>query len=203
MRILNFLRNDLKISSSDSGCCKEFIIRYPRENGKCTNLGAYIVNSILCSSSVIVKIDTSLCFAAKADIKILSERLRSLLKSIPIDFQYRIVKSAVSGQNPLGKLFQFSNKNGSSELIVFELPIKFVHKDLLDIILNLGCEIFVPFENSSNTSVIQEIFNGHYDDNEDRFDRFKFVMFLSNYLEQAALRTKHLSLKDVESICNY
>lgn len=197
---MGLLNSSLKIESLKADAAELFIIRYPRKNGKVVLLGKDILCNILKSNIVTVDVDTSLSFLNTKKVSKFTRELKNLLQKNDIRFDYRVLESNSSGGG-ISQLFKFNKKQKDREIITFKLPQHFNNSDLFDIMLGIGCEIFVAIE--FNDDIVQEIFNCHFQDQEVRYSTFKYVLFLNNYLDQAALRTKLLNLRDVQKLCEF
>ena len=197
---MGLLNSSLKIESLKADQTELFIIRYPKKNGKVILLGKDILRNILRNSIITVNVDTSLSFLNTKKISKFTHELKNLLQKNDMRFDYRVLESNSSGGG-ISQLFKFNKKQSDREIITFNLPPHFNNSDLFDIMLGIGCEIFVPIEYRDD--IVQEIFNCHFQDQEVRYSTFKYVLFLNNYLDQAALRTKLLNLEDVQKICEF
>lgn len=203
MGLLNFLNKDLKIHVQNKGPVKEFIINYPVKNGKFIEIGPSILWNVLKEGSIIIQIDTSLCFTDKVDSKTLIKKIKSRLNDLSLNFEYRIYKKDDTSRNPLSKLFEMSRKKSSQETLVFQLPQGFDDTMLLDDMLKLECHVFFTVENDDNPMLVQRVLNGHFDDDEERYENFRFVLFINSVISQAVIRTTHLDSKDIEKLCRH
>ena len=48
--------------------------------------------------------------------------------------------------------------------------------------------------------IVDDVFNFNFQDTQKKYDTFEYVLFISDLIGQAALRTKKLDLKHVEDI---
>jgi hypothetical protein len=196
---MGLLNSDVKIHETLENSVKVFIISYPRKNSKQVLIGMDIVRNILKDNNIIVNVDNSLSFLKKDETAETVDKLREALKQAGIPFEYRVSESQASNTGVLGRLFSLPKKNNERELFTFKLDSRFFDENLFDILLQLGCEIYVPFE--FKEEIVQEVFNRYFHEQSKRFSTFKYVIFVSDYLSQAALRTKALNIEDVQKLC--
>jgi hypothetical protein len=195
---MGLLNSGFRVNESVENSVSLFVIGYPRKKGKPAPLGPDIIKNILKSGNVIVDVDNTLSLMDKAaTVKILN-KLKDALNTANIQFEHRVTEAEVSNPGLLTKLFSMPKKTGNREFFTFELDSRFNDENLLNIMVNIGCEIFVPFEFSEG--LVQEVFNGNFQDRGKRFSAFKYVIFISDYLGQAALRTKTIKMEDVQNL---
>jgi hypothetical protein len=196
---MGFINSSVKIHESVDNSVNLFVIGYPRNKNKSTPLGVEIIKNILEDSSVIVNIDNTLSLMDKASTNQMLNKLKDHLNEANIPFEYRVTEYEAPNSGILGKLFSISKKTGNRELFTFKLESNFADENLFSIMVTIGCEIYVPLE--SGDELVQEVFNGYFKDQNMRFSTFKYVIFISDFLGQAALRTKTLKLEDVQKLC--
>lgn len=196
---MGFINNDVRIHESVENSVNLFVIGYPRKKGKPIPLGPNIIKNILESSDIIVNMDNTLSLVNKTSTDQMLNKLKDSLKAADIPFEYRVTEYEAPNQNVLAKLFSMPKKAGNREFFTFKLNNRFTDENVFNIMVSLGCEIFVPFE--FRDELVQEIFNGIFKDLNKRYSSFKYTIFISDFLGQAALRTKTLKLEDVQKLC--
>ena len=199
--MFSFLNSALKIKKQYNDSISEFIISYPRKNGNYISLGKDIITNVLKDNDIIVHINTSLCFSTMINITEVVKELKSALRYEDIIFHSRVIKGS-GNSNSLGSLFQMSKKKSTYELVTFKLPRYFNNEKLLDTILKVGCEIYVPTIEQFDEGIILQVFNHNFDEDEveDKFLLFKYILYINNFVEQAVIRTKVIDLSDVEKL---
>jgi len=202
MGLKDLFHSDLKIIVSKKGNVKEYIISYPQNKGNFENFSPTLFQNVVEMHNIIVNINTELSFSNKTDPQDLISSLRLSLASLGIPYEYRSFKSA-SAKSPFEKLFGFVKREHSEDIITFALPKGFSDSNVINLILSLGCEIFVPFEEEECQDYVYKVFNSHYENPEDRYSTFKFVLFISDFVQQSVIRTTVLELEDVEKIVKH
>jgi hypothetical protein len=177
-----------------------FVIAYPRKSGKPVSIGMDILANILKESNAIISMDSSLSFLGKVDVGQATRHLKSVLQGLDIPFSYRVLQGSSSGASGiLGQLLGFGKKQADRDIITFELPKDYFDYDLFDAILKLGCEVYVPFE--PKTELVERVFNCQFKEDDEKYSTFKYVIYINDFLGQAALRTKALTTDDVKKLC--
>lgn len=187
------------IRESVENTTKLFVISFPRKSRKPVLLGIDILNNILKDNDVIIYIDTFLSFMDKTKAAETISKLKDELSNEGIKFEYKTVQTPSKTLGTLGKLFGFSKRIDNRETIVFAIKRHSYNENLFSKILDLGCEMYIPESLSDN--IVQEISEGVYQNDEKKYSSFKYVIFISDYLGQAALRSKNLNLEDVQNLC--
>ncbi|WP_094546199.1 hypothetical protein [Petroclostridium xylanilyticum] len=203
MGLLDFLNSELKINTSINDSIKNFTIIYPKKKGSIVPIGVNILQNILKYDSIIVHIDTSLCFNTQLEVKNSIDQFRNTLSALAIDFEYRTFKASNAGPNILGIPLQSEKRQEVHQIITFGLKQHFDDKDFLTPLLQIGCQIYVPYEQQFDPKLIQRVFNGHFQEEHDKVSTFKYVLFINDFIGQTVIKTKSLELKDIEEICAY
>lgn len=187
---------NIKIRYSCKNGVGKYVITYSSKNKK---LGAHILKKILESSSAVINIDTSLSFMDKKQFKDYINTLKNSLESHKVNYYNRTITSSRSDMSALAQFLLYGKTKGDREIITFELNKDFNDDSLIELIVKPGCEVFVS--ESLSSEIIQDVFNSNYQDEERRFDVFKYVIYINDYVDQAALYTKTLGIEDVKKIC--
>jgi hypothetical protein len=163
-------------------------------------MGSTILQNILDKRDAIIHIDTSMSFLSIKEVGKAFEQLKQLLQAKEVPFQHKVAKSVKPRQGILGFLI---NRGGGEELddiLTFKVPAGYKCHELADALLPLGCEVFVPSSGNCSDDIAEGVFDLQYQDADKRYSTFEFVLFISNVLEQAVLRTRTLEITDVQKI---
>lgn len=198
MGLFDFGNRDVKISAEDTGNVTKFIIEYPKKNWDYVDIGQAIIRNILKENSVIIHIDTSLCFEQNSKAKCLLKQIMVELRDFSIEYEHRTYKGT-HVQSGLGGLLQIGSKPVNYEILTFELSDDNMNSELLDKLICLGCQVFVPREGRTASSLVHDLFEGYFEDNEIRYEVFSFVLYLSSTVKHAALYTTTMSMDDVKN----
>ena len=201
MGLLDFLNSKLRIRTAADGSIKKYTIFYPQKKGGTIAIGMDILRNILQDHAIIVHIDTSLFFLKPSETDHYTYKIKNMLSALGINFEYRIFKADHAHKGVLGSLNLFDKKQIDHQIITFALQQQCRHQDLLESLLEVGCQIYVPYENQYNTELVYRVFNAHFHEEHDRFSIFKCVLFINDWIGQTVLQTKSLTLNDVEKIC--
>lgn len=196
---MGLVNSDLKISSYIDNSIKVFIITYPKKNGSIMMLGKDILHNILTEESIIINVDTSLSFQDTPQVSKSSIDLKSLLQDNDVSFDYRVTEPNPVEGGFLSKFLDINKKPRKREILTFELQQHFDNADIFDALLNMGCQVFAPVNHKDD--IARDIFYCNFEDERERYSAFKFVLYINNFLGQAALRTKLLDMEDVQKIC--
>lgn len=195
---MSLLNSGIKIRSAKSDGYTKYIIEYPRKKGVPVNISLGILKNIIRESNVIIHIDSVLSFLGTNTSKTQIKQLRNLLRDEGIYFDFRAAK--LGGRGGLAG-FLLGRKPESQEIVTFALKKGFDDERILKLILDIGCKVYIPITDNPNDELVSKVFNGHFEDDDERFDVFKYLIYINNVIDQAAVDTRELTLSDVENIC--
>lgn len=174
----------------------KYIIEYPKNKGNFIDISIEIFKSILDKNDVVIQVDSVLTFLNMNEIKESMKSLRDVLNEKNIYLNYRAYKYEEK-KSFLG--FLIGNKLAIREVITFKLSKSFYDEELLKLILKIGCMIYVPKDKDKSSDFVDSISNGYYEDDNERLNNFKFIMYINSYVDRASIETK---ISDIEEIKN-
>lgn len=197
MSLLDLFSSEIKIRSIKNEPCIKYIIEYPKKKGAPVDISMDIFKNVLKDSGPVILVDSALSFlsanAARESIK----SLRNILRNKDIYFDFRAAKS--EEKSGLAGLL-FGKKSGSKEMLAFKLAKGFDDDEIVKSILNIGCMVYVPIVESEGYELVDQVFNGYFEDDEDRFSTFKFIMYINSSIDRASIDTRNLDVEDIKKL---
>lgn len=195
MPVNDLLYNKLKIYKDKSKEYK-YIIEYPKNKGNSIDISMELFKSILDKNDVVIQVDSVLTFLDMNNIKESIKSLRDILNEKNIYLNYRAYKYEEK-KSFLG--FLIGNKLAIKEVLSFKLSKSFCDEEILKLLLKIGCMVYVPKDKDKANDFVDSISNGYYEDDNERLNDFKFIMYINSYVDRASIETK---ISDIEEIKN-
>lgn len=196
--MFGFNDKPVRIKQSSKNSIKEYVIVYPVKKGATVKIGKSMLCNITKISTVIVHMDTNMTLMGKQQKMDFMSCLKNLLKALNINFSQRIIPGGSSNGESVLRMIFSGKKDSEREIVTFQLEKGFFNEELFSMISLQGCEIYIP--NNYYDGIVDDVFNFNFEDAQKRYDTFEYVLFISDLIGQAALRTKKLDLKHVEDI---
>ncbi|QCX34390.1 hypothetical protein FDN13_12150 [Caloramator sp. E03] len=194
MPVNNSFYGKLKIYKDKSKEYK-YIIEYPKNKGNITDISMELFKNILEEDDVVIQVDSVLTFLSINDLKEPIKSLKDVLNEKNIYLNYRAYKYEEK-KSFLGLMI--GNKLAIREVLTFKFSKSFYDDEILKLLLKIGCMIYVPKDKSSD--FVDSISNGYYEDENERLNHFKFIMYINSYVDRASVETKISDLEEIKKM---
>lgn len=198
--MFNFLNSKAKVKLvSDKNGIQKYNIIFPMKNGNYIPYAADIFKIILKESDIFVHIDTSFSFAGYEEAKEISLTVRKLLQDNEIQFKHMVAPDTSNRGAVLG-LIKLNKEKATCNIITFKLSKEFDNETLINKLVELGCNIYVPLKDTNEDEMLEKLFLNQFEGDNGKSSYFKYHTFLTNYITQSAITTKFLTQQEIESI---
>ncbi|SKA87841.1 hypothetical protein SAMN05443428_10864 [Caloramator quimbayensis] len=195
MVLIDLCKSKIKINTFKNKSFNKYIVEYPKKNCMPVDMSMNLLKNVINESDVIIQIDSNLTFLNENDTKDKIKKLRNILANKDINAKYRASKCEEKNSFAgivLGKKYVLR------EELIFRLYKGIDDEELLKIILNIGCFVYVPMIEIENNEILDKILNGYFEDNDEKFLSFKVVMYINSYVDRASIETKILDIEEIK-----
>lgn len=156
-----------------------------------------LFKNVVNESDVIIHIDSNLTFLNENDTKERIKKLRNILTNKDINVKYRASKC--EEKNTFVGIV-VGKKYILREELIFRLCKGIYNEELLKMILDIGCFVYVPMIEFEYNEILDKILNGYFEENDEKFQFFKFVMYINSYVDRASIESKIFDKDDIKKM---
>ncbi|NLY43736.1 MAG: hypothetical protein GX066_07180 [Clostridiaceae bacterium] len=197
---MGLFNSKMKIQSFEKDSTKYFTIVYPRKFLEYVPSGARILSNISREHNVIIHVDTSLCFYNQKDIYKKINAFRNTLSATGIPFEYRTFEGEDPNKSILSLFIQTKKKTRTFEIMTFPLKKGEAYPDLIQQLMVIGCQVFVPVDQKNYSELVPQVFSGGFKEDEHMYSTFKCILYMNDLVSQAVARTRLLVKEDIEKM---